>query len=407
MDYGTFFFTNIASVTVFTVCIGVLAWYDRRATGMLWFAGAQILGLAKLILQGLEGKVPTYLGSMTPNELYLVSIAMQWMGLYWFVVRKPFPHRRLWVPIGAVLAAYTLTFLTRIPYTGNVINLPFVALCGFSAWTLWRYRSGPFTVVARVSAVVIGGQTCVAGYRAILTNLSYAQPWKTVNAHTDPRWLYSLAAAAFLAASMAMCEMWFLVTELQGELARRAHTDPLTGALNRRSMEEIALRETARSRRYGNALSMIVIDIDNFKHLNDTRGHAAGDCALQLLVRRLLCLLRQQDSLARMGGEEFAILLPDTTGEAALTIAERVRHMVEQLELPFETGPVRMTICAGVAQLELARGWEEMMRRADAAMYEAKHRGRNLVSAHSEPILCSDGNPGGAEHDHFGLMPVA
>ena len=406
MDYGTFFFTNIASVTVFTVCIGVLALYNRRATGMLWFAGSQVVGLVKLILQGLEGKAPGIWASMTANELYLVSIAMQWMGLYWFVVRKPFRYRQLWIPIGLVLAAYTSTFLFKISYTGNVINLPFVALCGFSAWTLWRYRSGPFTAVARVSAVAISAQMCVAAYRAILTNMSYAQPWKTVDAHHDPRWLYSLAAAAFLAACVAMCEMWFLVTELQGELAWRARTDPLTGALNRRSMEEIALRETARSLRYGCALSMIVIDIDNFKHLNDTRGHAAGDCALQLLSRRLLCFLRQQDSLARMGGEEFAILLPDTARDAALTIAERVRQMVEELEVPFETGPVRMTVCAGVAQLNLARGWEEMMRRADAAMYEAKHHGRNRVSARCEPVPYCTSNPGSTEIDRLSLLPI-
>ncbi|MGB0080443.1 MAG: GGDEF domain-containing protein [Terracidiphilus sp.] len=407
MDYGTFFFTNIASVTVFTVCIGVLAWYNRRATGMLWFAGAQVVGLIKLILQGLEGKAPAIWTSMTPNELYLVSMAMQWMGLYWFVVRKPFRFRQLWIPIGLVLATYTFTYLDKISYTGNVINLPFVALCGFSVWTLWKYRSGPFAAVARVSALLVSGQMLVAAYRAVLTNLSYAQPWKTVDAHSDPRWLYSLAAAAFFAACVAMCEMWFLVTELQGELAERARTDPLTGALNRRSMEEIALRETARSQRYGTALSMIMVDIDNFKHLNDTRGHAAGDCALQLLVRRLHCLLRQQDSLARMGGEEFAILLPDTTGEAALATAERVRHMVEELEVPFETGPVRMTVCAGVAQLDLARGWEEMMRRADAAMYEAKRRGRNLVSARSEPVLYSDANPDRSQIDNLGFQPIA
>ena len=407
MDYGTFFFTNIASVTVFTVCVGVLAWYNRRATGMLWFAGAQVVGLIKLILQGLEGKAPAIWTSMTANELYLVSMAMQWMGMYWFVVRKPFRYRRLWIPIGLVLAAYTFTYLAKISYTGNVMNLPFVALCGFSAWTLWKHRGGPFAVVARVSTAVVSGQMCVAAYRAILTNMSYAQPWKTVDAHSDPRWLYSLAAAAFLAACVAMCEMWFLVTELQGELAIRARTDPLTGALNRRSMEESALRETARSQRYGNALSMIMVDIDNFKHLNDTRGHAAGDCALQFLVRRLLSLLRQQDSLARMGGEEFAILLPDTTGEAALITAERVRRMVEELEVPFETGPVRMTVCAGVAQLDLACGWEEMMRRADAAMYEAKRRGRNLVSTRTEPVLYSDSNPGGSQVESLGLLPIA
>ncbi len=395
MDYGTFFFTNTASVTVFTVWICVLAWYNRRVTGMLWFAGAQIVGLIKLILQGLEGKVPAFLGSMSANELYLVSIGMQWMGLYYFVAHKPFRKRRLWIPIGVVLAAYTFAFLAKIPYTGNVINLPFVALCGFSVWTLWKYRSGPFAAVSRVSGAILCGEMCVAAYRAILTNLSYAQPWETVDAHTDPRWLHSLAAAAFLAACMAMCEMWFLVTELQGELAWQARTDPLTGALNRRSMEEAVLRETARSQRYGNALSMIVVDIDNFKHLNDTRGHAAGDCALQTLVCRLNCMLRQQDPLARTGGEEFAILLPDTGGPAALIIAERVRRMVEELEVQFETGPMKMTVCAGVAQLDPARGWEEMMRRADVAMYEAKQRGRNLIFALPDnggiPLRNSDG----------------
>jgi len=124
-------------------------------------------------------------------------------------------------------------------------------------------------------------------------------------------------------------------------------------------------------------------------------------------VHRLHCLLRQQDSLARMGGEEFAILLPDTTGDAALITAERVRRMVEELEVPFETGPVRMTVCAGVAQLDLACGWEEMMRRADAAMYEAKRRGRNLVSARTEPVLYSDSNPGRSQVDDLGFQPIA
>jgi diguanylate cyclase (GGDEF)-like protein len=407
MDYGTFFFTNIATVTVFTVWICVLAWNNRRVAGMSWFAAAQIVGLIKLILQGLEGKAPAIWTSMTANELYLVSIAMQSMGLYCFVVGRPFRHRRLWIPIGVVLAAYTSTFLARIPYTGNVINLPFVALCGLSAWTVWKHRSGPFIAVARVSAAIVCGQMCVAAYRAVLTNVRYSQPWKTVIAHSDPRWLYSLAAAAFLAACMAMCEMWYLVTELQGELALRARTDPLTGALNRRSMEEAALRETARSQRYGNALSMIVVDIDNFKHLNDTRGHAAGDCALQALVRRLNCMLRQQDSLARMGGEEFAILLPDTSGSVALTIAERVRQAVADLEVPFETGPVKMTICAGVAELHPARGWEEMMRRADSAMYAAKRRGRNRVSARPEPDEPPAEKRGAADLDRLGLLPSA
>ena len=385
MDYGTFFFTNIASVTVFTVCMGILAWYNRRVTGMRWFAAAQVVGLAKLILQGLEGRVPAVFGSLTVSELYLVSIMMQWMGLRWFVVRKPMRSRWPWIAIAVVLITYMVMFAFKIQYSANVANIPFVVVCGASALMLWKHGKAPFTVVARVSAGVVASQMAVAAYRAVLTNLRYMHPRETVFAHTDPAWVYSLAASAFFATVMVMCELWLLVTELQRELAVQARTDPLTGALNRRSMEEAALRETARSVRYGHALSMIMIDIDTFKNLNDTRGHVAGDRALQALVCRVKAALRQQDLLARMGGEEFAVLLPDTTEVLALVIAERVRQAVADLEVPFECGPIKLTICGGVAQLEAASGWEQMLKQADAAMYEAKRQGRNMVSARHAP----------------------
>lgn len=381
MDYGTFFITNIASVTVFAVCIGSLAWFNPRVTGMRWFAGAVIVGWLKLILQSLEGRAPIVLTNMTANELYLVSFVMQFMGLRWFIRRSARSCNYLWTAAAAVLAVYTVTFFARIPYTGNVMNVPFVAICGATAWTLARHGKSPFAAIARVTAVVALLQGVVALYRAVLTNICYAEPWQTVHAHRDPRWLYSLVAAAFLASFMGICELWFLVTELQRELAEQARTDPLTGAMNRRAMEDAAALEAGRSRRSGRPLSMVALDIDNFKRLNDSRGHAAGDRALQALVCRMRSVLRQHDLLARTGGEEFAVLLPETSELAALAIAERLREAVEKLEVQYEGEPIRMTICAGVAQLDDCRGLECMMRTADEAMYEAKKRGRNLVSA--------------------------
>lgn len=380
MDYGTFFVTNIASVTVFAVSMCILALYGRQIVGLRWFAVAQIAGLAKLILQAFEGRVPSLLSSLPANELYLISIAMQWMGLRWFVARETLPARKFWIPLGSVLAAYAVAFLTKIPYTGNILNIPFIAICGLTGWTLLRYGSGPFKTVSRVTAVVVLLQMAVAAYRAALTNIYYVLPWKTVIAHDDPRWLYSLIGAAFLAAIVFMCELWFLFTELMWKLAEQALTDPLTGAMNRRAMEEAALRETSRSARYGTALSMIAVDVDNFKKLNDTRGHAAGDRALQMLVNRMKSILRKQDLLARMGGEEFAVLLPETGKNEALAIAERLRLVVESLEVPFETGPIHITVCAGVSQMDRSCEWEKLMRCADRAMYEAKQHGRNCVS---------------------------
>jgi len=124
--------------------------------------GGLIVGLAKLILQGLEGRVPPVLSSMSANELYLVSFTMQLMGLRWFVVRRPMRSRWPLIAIGFVLAVYTALYLLRIPYIGNVINIPFVGLCGASAWILLKYGKGPFAAVSRVSAVVLLAEMSVA-----------------------------------------------------------------------------------------------------------------------------------------------------------------------------------------------------------------------------------------------------
>jgi diguanylate cyclase (GGDEF)-like protein len=381
MDYGTFFFTNIATVTVFTVCTSLLAWRNRRVTGMSWFAGGMMAGLAKLILQGLEGKVPPVLSSMLANELYLVSFLMQLMGLRWFVQRQPLRVRWPWMAICLVLAVYTVMYLGKVPYSGNVINIPFVAVCGLSAWILLRFGRHPFFAVSRLAAVILCVEMVVATYRAALTNLRYMRPWETVNAQTDPRWMYSLAAMAFLATFMVMCQIWFMVAELDRELDEQAHTDSLTGVLNRRAMEEAVLREMAISLRYGHQLCLIMIDIDDFKQLNDSRGHAAGDRALQAFSRQVKTMLRRPDLLARTGGDEFTILLPDTPASAGMVAAERVRQAIEALDISYETGPIHFTVSVGVAELDARHGgWEEMMRRADAAMYEAKRHGRNTVA---------------------------
>jgi diguanylate cyclase (GGDEF)-like protein len=377
MDYRTFFFTNIVSMTVFTVCVTLLAWRNRGIVGMRWFAASLNVGLLKLILQGLEGKVPNVVGSMLPNELYLIASLLQLAGLHWFVIRKPFRHKWPFAVLAIVLVAYTAMYLARIPYSANLINLPNVAVCAAASWMLFKHGR---RAVSKVAAVVIAGQAIGMGYRAWLTNMRYIRPWETVHAQTDPRWLYSLALLAFLATCLVMCDLWYLVTELGRVLAEQARTDSLTGALNRRAMEEIALRETARSVRHGYPLCMIVLDVDHFKLLNDTRGHAAGDCALRALVQQVKSMLRKNDYVARTGGEEFTILLPDTSAPAGILAAERLRQAIAALDMIYEDAPLRVTVSAGVAQFDARQGtWEGMMRRADSALYEAKEHGRNSV----------------------------
>ena len=106
MVYGTFFFTNVVMVTAFAVCLGVLALRNRRVTGLSWLAAGVAVGLAKLVLQGMEGRISPLFTAMVPNELYPVSFMMQFMGLRWFVVRKPMRSNLPWWALGLALVVY-------------------------------------------------------------------------------------------------------------------------------------------------------------------------------------------------------------------------------------------------------------------------------------------------------------
>lgn len=170
------------------------------------------------------------------------------------------------------------------------------------------------------------------------------------------------------------------VFDLEIELERLATTDPLTGTFNRRHFTQCAENEIARSVRKGYTLTLMMLDIDHFKSINDTHGHHTGDVALCQFAETCRRGLRRSDTLGRMGGEEFAVLLPETGEPGALYIAERLREQTAKLELPGERGPVIFTVSVGVA---LWRGegdsLSDLLQRADAALYEAKNRGRNQV----------------------------
>lgn len=168
---------------------------------------------------------------------------------------------------------------------------------------------------------------------------------------------------------------------LEEELRRQALRDGLTGAFNRRHMELLLNKEQERARRYGQALTALLIDVDRFKQLNDRHGHEAGDEVLRELVRACFrTQLRTADHLGRWGGEEFLILLPETEEEGALEVAERIRERVASMDL--RAGSVTVSIgTAGYRSGESVREW---IGRADAALYAAKDAGRNRVEAYTE-----------------------
>jgi diguanylate cyclase (GGDEF)-like protein len=164
------------------------------------------------------------------------------------------------------------------------------------------------------------------------------------------------------------------------ELERLATTDPLTGVYNRRYFMDFATKEYLRSQRYAHLFSVIQMDIDHFKKINDTYGHAVGDEVLKAFTLTCQEALRESDVLGRIGGEEFSIILPETEKEGALIVAERIRRSIAELKVDENDQRIHFTVSSGVTNLRPDdRGIEAVLRRGDEALYLAKNGGRNKV----------------------------
>ncbi len=210
---------------------------------------------------------------------------------------------------------------------------------------------------------------------------------------TDPERFTHLHASDYL------CHLATIAAVCLENVANREHllisglTDALTGLHNRRYLEERLEQEVARACRYHHSLSCLFIDADHFKHINDQYGHEAGDCVLREIALRVRECLRASDMAARYGGEEFALLLPQTDAAEAMQLAERIRHCI--CDDPIPTGideDLTVTVSVGVSQFALdvvsnesrSELGRRLLQEADAALYQAKHAGRNQVCFFSE-----------------------
>jgi len=168
--------------------------------------------------------------------------------------------------------------------------------------------------------------------------------------------------------------------QIEQELRRMAVTDPLTGALNRRQFMLRAEQEMERSIRYNSPLTLLMIDIDHFKAVNDTYGHDAGDAVLKSMVTTAIAQLRGTDIFFRLGGEEFAAILTHTPPQQGCLAGERLRQALKALQVETVNGVVQFTVSIGVAAMGPADGsLEQVMKKADEALYAAKQRGRDRV----------------------------
>jgi diguanylate cyclase (GGDEF)-like protein len=205
----------------------------------------------------------------------------------------------------------------------------------------------------------------------VLGALSLSSSRPAVFTHSDLRLLVSFAATTTAALHNAM---------LHAEMQKMAITDALTGLYNRRGLLELGGHEIDRFHRFESPLSAIMVDIDFFKKVNDSYGHPVGDQVLCGLAERTRMIIRLVDIFGRYGGEEFAIILPETDLFQAVSIAERVRVAIE--EAPFQTSAGQITITASLGVTRAVRGLSgltALLEQADAALYAAKLNGRNRV----------------------------
>lgn len=240
---------------------------------------------------------------------------------------------------------------------------------------LWSYPLMVFTyfVLERRAAIV---------FSALLLCYFPWLTWNYIDADLASRHLVSLLLVVVLINIVLS-----VISSLHQTLAKQALTDPLTGCFNRRCMDHELSMVVIKGRRYPIAASVLLIDIDHFKEINDTYGHGQGDLVLQKVVETAGARIRGGDRLYRFGGEEFLMLLEQTDTGGAIVVAEDIRARIEAAEL---LPGHRVTVSIGVAQYLAGQSIEAWTKRADTALYQAKAAGRNRVRSADWAVAASD-----------------
>jgi len=379
MDYATshIFFTT--SLGIFTVALFVLSLVDRRVVGARWLAASTLADFFKTMLQGLNGHLPRFITVCVANEINVLVFVLMFLGLHWFVERKPF--REWWwaVPIVCAMAIYPWMFLARLRlWSFAAISLPVIGLCAAAVQMLLRQKNERFVLAARLTAALLMIHIGMLLFRVSLSMKglsasSSTRPW------ADPNWMYSMLLIMLVCFCVLLMYVLFTVIEMQSHIEHAAGADALTGAVNRRALGKYASREMEESERLGTSLAIMQIDLDHFKSINDTYGHPAGDAVLCAFVDLARDHLRSCDVIARTGGEEFVLLLPNMNAAEAAQVADRLRHSFEQMRVHYDGRMIVATASFGVTERQRGESLAMMMKRADALLYRAKSEGRNRV----------------------------
>ena len=372
----------------FALTMVLLTWSDRRARGMNWLAaagGLQLLASSvRYVLSSHSERASQGVGA----SLLILVFFWTYLGLRWFVVRRPLYEQ--W-PTAVVSASMALELGFSIMgglHGEFALAFSRVVTMGIMIATmhmLWHTTYHALRSAARFCAVQVGMVTAVFLFRLIVEVALHGQVHDLLMIAVRVATLISVSGLSF-----SFISLW--VAESKRRLQEETRTDALTGLCNRRAMEEFVADEIRLAEQNKTPLALLMLDLDKFKVLNDTWGHWTGDRALKALGATVLATVGQKDIIARVGGEEFAVMLPGRDLSAAEMLAEQLRRAVEKICIEEGDFTIRMTVSIGISMRKPGeRTWADMLRRADKALYQAKRSGRNRVVVYNDRSAAGDG----------------
>ena len=342
--------------------------YPAGIRGLDYWAAAPVLWLVSMLLFSGSGELPQFLSVVLANQALLMGATVYYIGS-----RRFLGHGGGWALWGSVAVASTLviTWLTYVApsYALRVAIFSLLMAVLYGAHLRFQLQHGGKSFPTRLVQVVLALHILV-----LLTRFASVLMGRAGSGVMEPSPFQTIYMGAYvMTVLMLSIGAILLATDrVRTELEHLATHDSLTQTLNRRAAMQLCQEEVDRARRYGHGPSIMMLDLDNFKMVNDTHGHQHGDAVLVHFAACTAAALRSEDRLGRYGGEEFLVLLPDTDALAASRVAQRIHALLHAGH------PLDCQLSIGVTSWHGPQDTlDAMLARADAALYQAKESGRN------------------------------
>lgn len=377
LDVNSLFFVTVHVEAMLGLLL-LFAWaQNTKIPAVAWWGTAHLLRAFSIMLFGMYGSAPEWISIDLANILLFTAFAVTWNGARVFDGRRPEP---LYLVAGAVV----WLLLSRLPIVADSRGALVLLSAGIvttytwlTAYEFWRSRDEP--LVSRWPAIFM--LFAHGSLYLLRTPLSAMLPWSGGDQMLASVWFTVLSFEGLLF-TIAIAFILLAMAKERTELRHRnaAMIDPLTGMANRRAFFDEAGQLLKRPALRPRPVAVLVIDLDNFKSINDRYGHAVGDRVLQIFAEAANANLRTGDRIGRLGGEEFAAVLHDTGSDLAFHMAERIRTSFSEATGDVNGRPVRATLSIGLVIAEDGtQGLDQLLARADQALYLAKERGRDRV----------------------------